>query len=279
LKGIVVGILIGLVSFSLALLGFSSQHAILIGLVAFLVALWTNEALPLGAVSLLPILLFPTFGILDTSAVSHNYANSIIFLFLGGFMLAIAIEKIGLHKYFSAKLLSFFPKTARGIIYALAITSALLSSVLSNTTITVMLMPVAIFLSENIKLKVRFLLATAYGASIGGILTPIGTAPNLILLGFLEQHQLPVLAFGEWMLMMFPVVGIMLILIPYVLSLGVSKECVEDVNHQILELTASQKRLYGIIVFLAVLLVVNTFMNRCLVRNWMKNLFYSGLDF
>ena len=262
MKGIIVGILIGLVSFSLALLGFSSQHAILIGLVAFLVALWTNEALPLGAVSLLPILLFPTFGILDTSAVSDNYANSIIFLFLGGFMLAIAIEKIGLHKYFSAKLLSFFPKTARGIIYALAITSALLSSVLSNTTITLMLMPVAIFLSENIKLKVRFLLATAYGASIGGILTPIGTAPNLILLGFLEQHQLPVLAFGEWMLMMFPVVGIMLILIPYVLSLGVSKECVEDVNHQVPELTASQKRLYGIIVFLAVLLVVNTFMKQ-----------------
>lgn len=235
------------------------QHSILIGLVAFLVTLWTNEALPLGVVSILPILLFPVFGILDTNGVTSNYSKSIIFLFLGGFMLAIAIEKIGLHKYFSAKLLSFFPKTARGIIYALAITSALLSSILSNTTVTMMLMPIALLLSENIKLKVRFLLATAYGASVGGILTPIGTAPNLILLGFLEEHSLPILAFGEWVLVMLPVVGLMLLIIPWVLSLGVTKECVEEVSHAVPVLTSTQKRLYGIIVLLASILIANTF--------------------
>lgn len=259
MKGVIAAILIGMLSFALALLGFSSQHAIIIGLVAFLVTLWTNEALPLGVVSLLPLLLFPTFGILDTNMVSDNYANPIIFLFLGGFMLAIAIEKTELHKYFSAKLLSFFPKSARGIIYALAITSALLSSVLSNTTVTLMLMPIALFLSENAKLKIRFLLATAYGASIGGVLTPIGTPPNLILFGFLEQHHLPALAFGEWMIMMLPVVGIMLLIVPYVLSLGVSNESVEDVHRQIPELGILQKRLYKIIVLLAVVLVANTF--------------------
>jgi len=262
MKGILIAIVIGIGFFGVSLLGFTLQHAILIGLVAFLVTLWTNEAMPLGAVSILPILLFPIFGILDTASVTANYSKSIIFLFLGGFMLAIAIEKIGLHKYFSAKLLSFFPKTARGIIYALAITSALLSSILSNTTITLMLMPIALFLSENMKLKVRFLLATAYGASIGGILTPIGTAPNLILLGFLEEHQLPILAFGEWMILMLPVVGSMLLIMPYLLSLGVSDECVEDVSHAVQELTSPQKRLYSIIGVLAVVLVANTFMKQ-----------------
>jgi len=261
-RGIAMAIILGLLFFSLALFAFSMQHATLIGLVAFLVTLWTNEAMPLGAVSILPILLFPIFGILDTSAVTANYSKSIIFLFLGGFMLAIAIEKIGLHKYFSAKLLSFFPKTARGIIYALAITSALLSSILSNTTITLMLMPVALFLSENVKLKVRFLLATAYGASIGGILTPIGTAPNLILLGFLEDHHMPMLAFGEWMILMLPVVGLMLLIMPYLLSLGVENECVEDVSHDVPELTSSQIRLYLIIGILAAVLVANTFMKQ-----------------
>ncbi len=259
MKGIAVAVIVGVVFGALALMGFSVQHALLIGLVAFLVTLWTNEAMPLGAVSMLPILLFPLFGILDTQAVTANYSKSIIFLFLGGFMLAIAIEKIGLHKYFSARLLSFFPKSARGIIYALAVTSALLSSILSNTTITLMLMPIALYLSENVKLKIRFLLATAYGASVGGILTPIGTAPNLILLGFLEEHQLPVLAFGEWMLLMLPVVGIMLLLIPYILSWGVADICVEDVSHAVPELTAPQKRLYALIVLLATLLVGNTF--------------------
>ncbi len=264
MKGMAIAVGIGILFFTLALFGFDMQHAVLLGLVAFLVTLWTNEAMPLGAVSILPILLFPTFGILDTASVTANYSKSIIFLFLGGFMLAIAIEKTGLHKYFSAKLLSFFPKTARGIIYALAVTSALLSSILSNTTITLMLMPIALFLSENIKLKVRFLLATAYGASVGGILTPIGTAPNLILLGFLEEHKLPSLAFGEWMFMMLPVVGIMLLIIPYILSMGVVNECVEDVSHSVPELTSSQKRLYGIVILLASILVINTFMKQAL---------------
>ena len=262
MRGISIAIGLGVVFFMLAVLGFSVQHATLIGLVAFLVTLWTNEAMPLGAVSILPILLFPIFGILTTPEVTANYSKSIIFLFLGGFMLAIAIEKIGLHKYFSAKLLSFFPKTARGIIYALAITSALLSSILSNTTITLMLMPIALFLSENIKLKVRFLLATAYGASMGGILTPIGTAPNLILLGFLEDHDLPILAFGEWMLLMLPVVGLMLLIMPYLLSMGVQDECVEDVSHEVRELDVPQRRLAFIISALAVVLIANTFMKQ-----------------
>lgn len=264
MRGIFIAIIVGILFFGMATFGFSVDHATIIGLVAFLVTLWTNEAMPLGAVSILPIILFPLFGILDTQAVTANYSKSIIFLFLGGFMLAIAIEKTGLHKYFSARLLGFFPKTARGIIYALAITSALLSAILSNTTITLMLMPIALFLSENVKLKIRFLLATAYGASIGGILTPIGTAPNLILLGFLEEHDIPTLAFGEWMLFMSPVVALMLLIIPWVLSLGVQNECVEDVSHSVPQLTSSQKRLYGIVILLASVLVANTFMKQIL---------------
>ena len=264
MKGIFIAMIIGGVFFALSFFTFTMQHAVLIGLVAFLVTLWTNEAMPLGAVSILPIILFPMFGILDTNAVTANYSKSIIFLFIGGFMLAIAIEKIGLHKYFSAKILSFFPKTPRGIIYALAITSALLSSILSNTTITLMLMPIALFLSENKKLKVRFLLATAYGASIGGILTPIGTPPNLILMGFLEDHALPSLAFGEWMLYMLPIVGLMLLIMPWLLSLGVEHESMEEMNHTVPDLNSTQKRLYGIVVLLAGVLVLNTFLKQFL---------------
>lgn len=262
MKGIFTAVVIGLVFFGLSFSFFALQHATLIGLVAFLVTLWTNEALPLGAVSILPIILFPIFGILGTNAVTANYSKSIIFLFIGGFMLAIAIEKTGLHKYFSSKLLSLFPKTPRGIIYALAITSALLSSVLSNTTITLMLMPIALFLSENKRLKVRFLLATAYGASIGGILTPIGTPPNLILMGFLEEHSLSSLAFGEWMLYMLPIVGLMLLIMPWLLSRGLKDVSMDDMTHTVPELTSQQKRLYGIVVLLSILLISNTFLKQ-----------------
>ena len=260
MREIIIALLIGLLFSGLSSWIFTPQHSLLIGLVACMVALWTSEALPLGAVSLLPIILFPLFGILDIDAVTPNYSKSIIFLFLGGFMLAIALEKINLHKYFSAKLLSLFPKTPRGIIYALSITSALLSGILSNTTVTLMLMPIALFLSDNIRLKVRFLLGTAYGASIGGVLTPIGTPPNLILLGFLEEHDLPVLAFGEWMYMMTPVVGSMLLIIPWLLALGVENESVTDVQQDIPELTSEQRRLYWIIGILAFILIANTFL-------------------
>ena len=264
-QGILIALVIGLLFTLVSWFVFTVTQAMLIGLVALLVTLWTNEALPLGVVSLLPIILFPMFGVLELSAVTPNYSKSIIFLFLGGFMLAIAIEKVKLHLYFSSKLLSFFPKTVLGIIYALAITSALLSSILSNTTITLMLMPVALFLSDNIKLKIRFLLATAYGASIGGILTPIGTAPNLILLGFLEDKQLPVLAFGEWVFMMLPVVIIMLTIIPWLLSLGVQDESVEGIgDEKTPELDKKQKRLYLIVGILAFVLIANTFSKQVL---------------
>ena len=258
-RPIIYAIVIGLAFYFLALITFNTTQSNLIGLVAFLVTLWTNEGLSLGVVSLLPIILFPSFGILDLNHTTPNYSKSIIFLFLGGFMLAIAIEKIKLHEYFSAKLLSFFPKTPTGIIYALAITSALLSSILSNTTITLLLMPIAMFLSENIKLKTRFLLATAYGASVGGILTPIGTPPNLILLGFLEDKGLPIIEFGQWVYMMLPIVGIMILVIPWLLSFGIKDESVDKITKDIPRLNSEQTRLYIIMGLLAFILVLNTF--------------------
>ncbi len=258
MRGILISILIGLGFFAVSLFGFSTDHALLIAVVATLVTLWTNGALPLGVVSLLPLILFPALGIIDIKAVAPNYSKTIIFLFIGGFMMAIAVEKIGLHKYFSAKLLSMFPKTSTGIIYALAVTAALLSALLSNTTITLMLMPIGLFLTENLKLKVRFLLAIAYGASIGGIITPIGTPPNLLLIGFLEEQGVNAPSFGEWMIMVSPVAFLMLLTVPYLLSRSVKDECVKEISTTIPPLDDTQKRLLWILGSLAILLLLNT---------------------
>jgi sodium-dependent dicarboxylate transporter 2/3/5 len=258
MRGILVALLIALGFFLLSLLAFSQTHSLLIATVAFLVTLWTNGALPLGVVSLLPLLLFPAFGILDLKSVTPNYSKSIIFLFLGGFMMAIAMEKTSLHKYLSAKLLSFFPNTPTGIIYALAITSALLSSILSNTTITLMLMPIGMFLTEDVKLKVKFLLSIAYGASVGGIITPIGTPPNMLLLGFLEDHGVVAPTFGEWVVMVAPIAILMLLFVPYLLSRSVKDLQVEDKKQDIPLLTKTQKRLLYILGALSLLLIVNT---------------------
>jgi sodium-dependent dicarboxylate transporter 2/3/5 len=258
-KNILISIVLALIGYFSAGSIFDETQARLIGLVVFLVALWTNEALPLGVVSLLPIVLFPAFEVLATKATTANYSKSIIFLFLGGFLLAIAVEKISLHKVIAHKLLNIFPSHARGIIFALAITSAFLSSLLSNTTTALLLMPIALFLTENIKLKIRFVLAVAYGASIGGIVTPIGTPPNLILMGFLSDNNLETLTFITWMFKTAPLAIIMLTLVPYILSLGVAKISIENELGENNLLNNEQKKLLMILGTLVVVLFINSF--------------------
>ena len=155
-------------------------------------------------------------------------------------MLAIAVEKTNLHQIIADKLISFFPNTSRGIIFALAITSAILSSILSNTTTALLLMPIAMFLTEDNSLKTKFALAIAYGASIGGIVTPIGTPPNLILLGFLEENNIQALTFAQWMIKTIPLAFLMLIIVGYILSIGV-KEFKIELNKKNYKLDKNQK--------------------------------------
>jgi solute carrier family 13 (sodium-dependent dicarboxylate transporter), member 2/3/5 len=257
LKKITIALLIGILAFFVASMVFTTKEATLVGLIAFLVTLWTNEGLPLGVVSLLPIVLFPSFDILSTNETSLNYSKSIIFLFLGGFLLAISVEKTGLHKVIANKMLSIFPSTARGIIFSLTITSGILSSFLSNTTTTLLLMPLALFLTEDIKIKMRFALAIAYGASIGGIITPIGTPPNLILMGFMEDKGLEIIPFMQWVWMLVPLAILMFIIVSYVLSLGVAN--VNIARDKIAKaMTGEQKKIFFCLIALIVLLFLNS---------------------
>lgn len=247
---------IGLLAFIVSYSFFTTSQSALIGLIAFLVALWTNEGLPLGVVSLLPIVLFPAFGILDTKMTAVNYSNPIIYLFFGGFLLAIAVEKTNLHIHIANKLLSLFPSTPRGMIFSLAITSGLMSSILSNTTTTLLLISIAIFLTDNVKLKMRFALAIAYGASIGGILTPIGTPPNLILLGIMQEQNMELIPFFQWIVMVAPLSVIMLICVSLLLSYGVNKIPIQIITEKKI-LNKAQKKVVYLLFALIVLLFVN----------------------
>ena len=256
MKKLLIGLVVALIVYVLGGLAFSPVQARLLAVVSMLVYYWSSEALPLGVVSMLPLILFPALHILSLKTTAPNYSKGIIFLFIGGFLLAIAMQKSKLHEYIAAKLMSFFPKSARGVIYALAITSAALSAFLSNTTVTIMLMPIALFLTNNVRLKVRYLIATAYGASIGGIFTPIGTPPNLILLGFLDDVKVAAPSFMEWMMLTAPVVVSMIILIPWLLSLDV-RDIPIACESEIVPLNAKQKRLASILLLLVALLFLN----------------------
>ncbi len=256
MKKLLIGLVVALIVYALGSLAFSPVQARLLAVVSMLVYYWSSEALPLGVVSMLPLILFPALHILSLKTTAPNYSKGIIFLFIGGFLLAIAMQKSKLHEYIAAKLMSFFPKSARGVIYALAITSATLSAFLSNTTVTIMLMPIALFLTNNVRLKVRYLIATAYGASIGGIFTPIGTPPNLILLGFLDDVKVAAPSFMEWMMLTAPVVVSMIIIIPWLLSRDV-RDIPIACESDIAPLNAEQKRLASILLLLVALLFLN----------------------
>ncbi|MDQ7046008.1 MAG: DASS family sodium-coupled anion symporter [Sulfurimonas sp.] len=256
-KSILIAILIGLFIFGVSLTLFNQTQAILFGLIAMLVALWTSEVFPLGVVSLLPILLFPAFGVLSTKATTVNYSHPIIFLFLGGFLLAIAVEKTKLHIYIADKILGLFPSTPRGMIFSLALTAGFLSSILSNTTTTLLLISIALFITDDIKLKMRFALAIAYGASVGGIITPIGTPPNLILMGIMSEKGMELIPFIQWIWMVLPLALVMLVVVSSLLSIGVSKTEIyrDKIKHT---LDIPQKKVLFILGGLIFFLLLNT---------------------
>ena len=247
---------IALAIFLIAYSVLNFTQSALFGVVALLVALWTNEGLPMGVVSLLPIILFPSLSILETQATAINYSNPIIYLFFGGFLLAIAVEKSDLHAWIADKMLGLFPNTPRGMIFSLVITSGMLSSILSNTTTTLLLISIALFISDDVKLKLRFALAIAYGASIGGIITPIGTPPNLVLLGIMNDKGMELIPFFQWIWMVAPLAFVMLLVLGWLLSLGVSSTPIVQVK-KIKPLNKAQKKVLFILFSLVVLLLLN----------------------
>ncbi len=258
-KLIIYAIMVGLGFYTLALISFNEIQARLVGVIAFLVTLWTNNALHMGIVSLLPILLFPIFGLVESKDVVTNYSKTTIFLFVGGFLLAIATEKSGLHKRLATKLLSLFPNTPRGVLLSLMVTAGVLSSILSDTTTALLIIPIASFLTQNSDYKFRLLLGVAYASLIGGIITPVGTPPNLILIDFIETNGLEMIPFATWTAMMLPLAIMMMIIASEILLWGFKKENFELVHIDMTKkpLTTEQTKLIWILSSLALILALN----------------------
>ncbi len=258
-KLIIIALVIGICFYILALNAFSDVQARLVGVIAFLVTLWTNNGLHMGVVSLLPIILFPIFGLVDSKDVVSNYSKTTIFLFVGGFLLAIATEKSQLHKRLATKLLSLFPNTPRGVLLSLMVTAGSLSSILSDTTTALLMIPIAGFLTTNADFKFRLLLGVAYASLIGGIITPVGTPPNLILQDFLETNAIEAIPFATWTTMMLPLAIMMMIVASEILLYGFKKENFELVEIDMTKkpLTFEQKKLVWILSVLALILAAN----------------------
>ncbi|KAK2144031.1 hypothetical protein LSH36_793g01272 [Paralvinella palmiformis] len=141
--------------------------------------------------------------------------------------------------------------------FSLGLTAAVISGLVANTTTTLLLVPIALFLSEKRDLKMRFVLSVAYGATIGGIMTPIGTPPNAILMGFLEDQNLEALPFVGWMGLTIPLAIAMLLIMPYILSFGLKNIPLQQPSGTT-TLNGEQKRLVYILVAMIFLLLINS---------------------
>jgi len=209
-------------------LSLENNASTVLSIAILMVSLWVTDALPMPVVAILPLILFPLLKISTLEETSKSYANPVIFLFFGGFMLGLAIEKWDLHKRIA---LNIIKKTGTGgdkIVLGFILATGLLSMWLSNTATTMMMYPIALsviaVISQNKQeganyghFNLTIMLAIAYAANIGGIATIIGTPPNVAYIGYFQSKYNTDLDFMSWMLLCTPIAILLLIALYFVM--------------------------------------------------------------
>jgi len=194
---------------------------------ALMITWWIGEAMPMPAVALIPIVLFPLMGIAGIKETTARYADSVIFLFMGGFMIGLAIEKWNLHKRIALSIVSITGTSGDRIVLGFILATGMLSMWLSNTATTMMMYPIAAsviyVVKENHKggnvahFALAIMLAIAYASNFGGIATIIGTPPNVAFVSFIREKYNYTIPFSRWMLICMPMAIILLFALYFVM--------------------------------------------------------------
>jgi sodium-dependent dicarboxylate transporter 2/3/5 len=225
-----VGLAVGFALF--VLLAFSPIPGIpepvrkMLAVTVLMAAWWVSEAVPLAATSLLPLFLFPVLGLTSAAEAAAPYANHLIFLFLGGFMLAQAMQRWNLHRRIALHIVKAVGTNPSRLILGFMCATAFISMWVSNTATAAMMMPIGLAVIHQVADAVRkkepgidvspgrfhfgvaLMLSIAYGASIGGVGTLIGTPPNVLLAGVLEENYGIRISFLAWLAFGLPFVGL-----------------------------------------------------------------------
>ena len=234
------GLFLGVVLFFLTLIFFDPiPDNPLIGQMAAVVVLmatwWVTEAVPLAITSLLPMILFPLFGINSPKTTASAYMNSIIFLYIGGFLVALAMERWNLHRRIALNIIHKIGKNPAQLIFGFMVAAAFLSMWISNTATAVMMLPIGMaiigkleeeFNPENArKMGLTLLLGIAYGCSIGGVATLVGTPTNLAFAKIYTEMfpDAEPVSFGQWFIFGLPLSIIVLIISWYILVKWVAR--------------------------------------------------------
>ncbi|MEA3496871.1 MAG: DASS family sodium-coupled anion symporter [Bacteroidota bacterium] len=222
-----IGLLLGIIIFALILLmptpaGMSPEAQKTLAIALLMAIWWITEAIPIPVTALIPIVLYPLLGVMSSKQSAYPYANHMIFLFMGGFLIALSMQKWNLHKRIALSIIDLVGTSQDRIILGFMIASAFLSMWISNTATTVMMVPIGMAVvtnltqnsemknNKNSKFGISLMLGLAYSASVGGIGTLIGTPPNLVLANTLEKMYNQTIGFMEWFKIGIPIVIIMI---------------------------------------------------------------------
>lgn len=274
-----IGLILGPLLFALTLFvpveNFNHQAIVVIGLAAWMVCWWITEAVSISVTALLPLVIFPLFGVMSMNEVGANYGSSIVFLFFGGFVLALALEKVNLHKRIALTIIHKTGTTPNRVILGFMMATAFMSMWISNTASTVVMLPIAlsviqflvksddVFTKEEQHFSLSVMLGIAFSANAGGIATVIGTPPNSVLIGLLENEYNIEISFLKWMILGFPFSALMIGIIYIVLTrwmfpntgieFASSNELIAQKLADLGPTTAEEKhvlRIFGVTVFL-----------------------------
>ena len=223
------GFTIGLIVFALMLFmpapdGLTENAWKVAAIVSLMAIWWATEAIPVPVTALLPLALFPLFQITSFKSAALPYANPNIYLFLGGFMLAIAIERSGLHKRMALKMILAAGSSGMKLIGGFMLVAALISMFVMNTSTTLMLLPIGLAVCSVVSTTIpglndqdkkffdtALMLGIAYAATIGGMSTLVGTAPNIVFSAFMLETYGVEISMIDWMTLGVPLAAVMLI--------------------------------------------------------------------
>lgn len=224
--GILISLALSLIIFFTNPFGAAMQANKVIAVAVLIIALWVTEAMPMAAVALLPLILFPLLGIAPIDITASSFANPVIFLFMGGFLIGLAIEKWNLHRRIALKIVQRTGTSGDRIVLGFIIATGAISMWLSNTATTMMMFPIALSVIQVLKenhpyqkriqnFSLTLMLAIAFASNFGGIATLIGTPPNVAYAAYIQKKYATNIDFFDWMLICMPL-SILLLLILYI---------------------------------------------------------------
>lgn len=206
-------LLAGAIATSMSFSGWHAEACWAAAIVMLCVVWWIFEPIPIPATSLVPIAFFPLTGVLSKEEVAKSFGNDLILLMMGGFMISVAMAQSGTHRRLALGLVNLIGgDSSRRIVFGFICACAALSMWISNTATALMMLPLALAVidqSQDKKIALPLLLAIAYGCSIGGLGTPIGTPPNLIFMNEYQNFTGSPVSFSQWMTWGIPAVLLM----------------------------------------------------------------------